>query len=175
MQLLYLPSAVLTVPPLLFNLVAFQTLSISAGAIEAARPPGNPESFLKLTNDVGVGSPEFDVGGCVVYSTSIFIRKSWAPLYAIANKNLIKTIDLRLGKEYEIFFWFDNYIWIFVIFYVVMFLCTSTVPLRSFIQFWDCVCSVSSGCTWWAVIFVSTAKNSKIWTKNSLNFSLPEN
>lgn len=76
----HLPSAVLTVPPLLFNLVAFQTLSISAGAIEAARPPGKPESFLKLTNDVGVGSPEFDVGGCVVYSTSIFIRKSWAPL-----------------------------------------------------------------------------------------------
>lgn len=77
------PSAVFTVPPLLFNFVAFQTLSISAGAIEAARPPGKPESFLKLTNDVGVGClgcPVFEVGGCVVYSTSIFIRKSWAPL-----------------------------------------------------------------------------------------------
>lgn len=74
-----LPSAVFTVPPLLFNLVAFHTLSISAGAIEETRPPGRPASLflsIKLTNDVGVGKFEFDVGGCVVYSNSIFIRKS---------------------------------------------------------------------------------------------------
>lgn len=72
-----LPSAVLTVPPLLFNLVAFQTFSMSAGAIDAAKPPGSPESeflSMKLTNDVGVD--KFVVGGCEEYSASIFIRKS---------------------------------------------------------------------------------------------------
>lgn len=40
-----LPSAVLTVPPLLFSFVAFQTLSISDGAIDA-RLVGTPVSLL---------------------------------------------------------------------------------------------------------------------------------
>lgn len=48
----YLPSAVFTIPLfLLFSFVAFQTLSISAGAIEAAKLPVNvPSLFFKLSS-----------------------------------------------------------------------------------------------------------------------------
>lgn len=50
---------------LLFNFVAFQTFSISAGAMEAAKLPGKvPSEFLRLSSKaVGVVGEVFEVGG----------------------------------------------------------------------------------------------------------------
>lgn len=66
LSLQYSPSAVFTIPLfLLFNLVAFQTFNISAGAIEAAKLPGKePSAFFRLSNRaVGVVGEVFEVGG----------------------------------------------------------------------------------------------------------------
>lgn len=74
-----IPSAVLTVPPLLFNFVAFQTLSISAGAIDEANPPAKALSLFESINPMaGLGVVGFIDDGCE-YSVSSFILKSSAP------------------------------------------------------------------------------------------------
>lgn len=59
-----IPSAVFTVPPLLFIFVAFQTLSISAGAIDDASPPAKTLSFESIKPMAGLGVVAFTDDGC---------------------------------------------------------------------------------------------------------------
>lgn len=66
-MVLYLPSAVLTMPLfLLFNFVAFHTFNMSSGAMELAKLLGRPAStFLRFSSSAdGVVEDAFEVGGC---------------------------------------------------------------------------------------------------------------